>query len=100
MRENTPQPIGSILEKVWENIEKKKEQREKLSQILEDIKSVLGQEIGSCVKLDKIYRKKLILLVSTPVYMQELLFKKEGIIEKVNQSAGEEIIKNISFRVG
>lgn len=100
MKESTPTPVGKILEKVWKTIEKKGEQREKLSQILEDIKSVLGKEIGSRIKLDKIYRKRLILLVSTPVYLQELSFKKESIVEAVNQSAGEEIIKNVSFRVG
>jgi sulfatase maturation enzyme AslB (radical SAM superfamily) len=96
----TPEHIGKILEKVWKKIEKKREEKIEFSKISENLNLVLGKEIGAHIKPYKIYRKKLIVLVNAPVYLQELLFQKEGIIEAVNRSIGKELIKNVTFRVG
>jgi hypothetical protein len=96
----TPEHVGQILEKVWEKMERKKEERAEFSQISQELKLFLGKEIGGHIQPYKIYRKKLILWVNAPVYLQELLFKKEGIIEAVNRSAGRELIRDVNFRVG
>ena len=95
-----PEHISKILGKVWEKLEKKKEERMEFLKISENLKLVLGKEIGTHIKPYKIYRKNLTLLVNAPVYLQELLFKKEGIIEAVNGAFGKERIRNVNFRVG
>jgi hypothetical protein len=100
MREKGPEHIGKILKKVWERMERRQEENLEFSKILENLNLVLGKNIKGYVKPYKLYRKKLILSVKAPVYLQELLFKKEGIIEAVNSSFGKEIIRDVSFRVG
>ena len=95
-----PEHIGKILEKVWQKMEKKREEKKEFSKILENLNLVVGKNIGSHVKPYKLYRKKLVLLVNAPVYLQELLFKREGIVEAVNRTFGKEIIKEVNFRVG
>lgn len=100
MAKNTPEHIGQILEKVWGKIERKKEERVEFSKISENLKLFLGKEIGEHIKPYKLYRKKLIVQVNASVYLQELLFKKEGIIEAVNRSVGKELIRDVNFRVG
>lgn len=100
MGKKAPEHISKILEKVWGKMEKKKEEMVEFSKISENLKLILGKKISGHIKPCKIYRKKLVVLVNTPVYLQELLFKKEGIIEAINRSAGKELIRNVNFRVG
>ncbi len=100
MRKKAPEHIGKILEKVWEKMERRREEGAEFSKISQELKLVLGKETGKHIKPYKLYRKKLIVLVNAPVYLQELLFKKERIIEAVNHSAGKELIRNVNFRVG
>jgi hypothetical protein len=100
MVKKNPEHISKILEKIWTKMQRSKEERTEISQILEKLNLFLGKNISSHIKPYKIYRKKLIILVNAPTYLQELLFKKEGIIEAVNRSFGKEIIKDVNFRVG
>jgi len=100
MARRGPEQLNSILEKVWKKIEKQKEERAEISRVLDKLNLVLGKNISAHVKPYKIYRKKLIIRVNAPVYLQELLFKKEKIIEAVNQVFGKERIKEVNFRVG
>jgi len=100
MARRGPEQLNSILEKVWSKIEKQKEERAEISKVLDKLNLVLGKNINAHVKPYKIYRKKLIIKVNAPVYLQELLFKKEKIIEAVNQVFGKERIKEVNFRVG
>jgi hypothetical protein len=99
LRKKAPEHIGQILEKVWKKIESKREEREEISQISKNLKLFFGKEMGNHIKPYKLYRKKLIVLVNAPTYLQELLFQKEGIIEAVNRSAGKELIRDVNFRV-
>ncbi|MDD5454948.1 MAG: DUF721 domain-containing protein [Candidatus Ratteibacteria bacterium] len=100
MAKNGPEPLSKILEKVCKRIEKQKKEKTEISEVFDKLKLVLGKNISTHVKPYKIYRKKLIILVNAPVYLQELLFKKEKIIEAVNKTFGKEVIKNVNFRVG
>ncbi|MBU0533981.1 MAG: DUF721 domain-containing protein [Candidatus Omnitrophica bacterium] len=95
-----PEPLSKILEKIWKKIEKQKEEKTEIAQVLDKLNLVLGKNISSHAKPYKIYKKKLIIVVNSPVYLQELLFKKEKIIEAVNQTFGKEKIKEVNFRVG
>lgn len=100
MAKRGPEQLSSILEKVLGKIEKQKKEKAEISKVLDKLNLVLGKNISSHVKPYKIYKKKLIIRVNAPVYLQELLFKKEKIVEAVNQTFGKEIIKDVNFRVG
>lgn len=100
MAKRGPEHISKILEKVWEKMKRTKEENTEISQILENINTALGKNISKYVKPQKLYRKRLTLLVNAPTHLQELLFKKERIIEAVNNSLGKEAIREINFRVG
>lgn len=100
MRKKAPEHIGKILEKVLKKMERKKEEGVEFSKISQELKLILGKKMGGHIKPLKIYRKKLIVLINAPAYLQELLFKKEKIIDAVNHSAGKELIRSVSFRVG
>ena len=100
MTKQGPERIGKILEKVWGKMERKREENSEISQILGNINSALGKNISKYVKPQKLYRKRLTLLVNAPTHLQELLFKKEGIIEAVNNALGREAIREINVRVG
>ena len=100
MREKSPELIGTILQKVWNNIEKKREERVALTKIEEDIRGVLGKKLYSHIKLTKPYRKKMTILVDTPVYLQEVVLNREALVDIVNESTGKEIIREVKFRVG
>ncbi len=100
MTKKGPEHIGKILEKILNKIEKRQEEKLEFSKILENLNLVLGKKISAHVKPYKVYKKKLILLVNAPAYLQELLFKKERIIEAVNNTFGKEIIREVNFRVG
>ena len=100
MGKKNPEHIGKTLEKIWKKMQRSREERTEISQTLENLDLFLGKRISSNIRPYKIYRKKLIILVDTPAYLQELLFKKEGIINAVNRSFGKEVIKDVNFRVG
>jgi hypothetical protein len=100
MAQKGPEHLSKILEKLWKKIEKQKEEKAEIYRVLDKLKLVLGKNISSHIKPYKIYRKRLIIMVNAPVYLQELLFKKEKIIDAVNQTFGKEIIKDVNFRVG
>ncbi len=95
-----PEQLGKILEKVYRKIEKQKKEKEEISKVLDGLNVVLGKNLSPHIKPYKIHRKRLIIRVAAPVYLQEILFKKEKIIETVNRTFGKEIIKEVNFRVG
>jgi hypothetical protein len=99
MGKRSPERLGDILKKVWGKIEKQKEERAEISKVLDGMGFILGRKASAHIKPHKIYRKKLIIKVNSPVYLQEILFKKEKIIEAANRALGKEKIRDVSFRV-
>jgi len=95
-----PEQLGKILEKVYSKIERQKKEKEAILKVLNGLNTVLGKKLISHIKPYKIYRKRLIIKVAAPVYLQEILFKKEKIIEAVNKTFGKELIKDVNFKVG
>ncbi len=100
MAKKGPEPLNKILEKVLGKIQRQKEERARISNVLDQLNLIFGKKVSSHVKPLRIYKKRLIIIVNAPVYLQELLFKKEKIIEAVNRTFNKEAIEDISFRVG
>ena len=61
---------------------------------------VVGQVIARNAQPEKIRNGTLFVKVSSPVWMQELQFMKEMIVEKLNQRLKSEVVKTIFFMVG
>ena len=61
---------------------------------------IVGPTIARNAQPDKIRHGTLFVKVTSPTWMQQLQYMKEMISEKLNQSLGAEVVKNIFFYVG
>ena len=61
---------------------------------------VVGKTIAQNAQPEKIRNGTLFVKVSSPVWMQQLQFMKEMIVEKLNQRLKGEVVKTIFFMVG
>lgn len=101
------------------NMQKKDSQLEKLGEILEKSlkrlelsgklteygvwpvwNEIVGATIARNAQPEKIRHGTLFVKVSSSTWMQQLQYMKEMISEKLNQSLGREVVKNIFFYVG
>jgi hypothetical protein len=70
-------------------------------QRLQEIWSIaVGTQIAEQTSPDRLNKGTLSVKVSSSVWMQQLHFLKEEIINKINQQVGAEFIKNIFFSIG
>lgn len=60
--------------------------------------NLMGTLISNHTKRLKIHNKKLFIELDSPVIRQELSYGKNLIIEKVNEFAGQELIKDVVLR--
>jgi hypothetical protein len=60
----------------------------------------VGSQIAGQTCPDRLKKNALFVKVSSPIWMQQLHFLKEDIIDKINRQMGEALIKNILFSVG
>jgi predicted nucleic acid-binding Zn ribbon protein len=61
---------------------------------------VVGKPIARNAQPEKIRNGTLFVKVSSPVWMQQLQYMKEMIVEKLNQRLKGDVVKNIFFVVG
>lgn len=61
---------------------------------------IAGKIIASHTYPAGLHHKMLYVIVDSPVWLQELSFYKNDIIEKVNKYFGKEIIKDIYLKTG
>lgn len=61
---------------------------------------IVGSTIARNAQPEKIRNGTLFVKVASPVWMQQLQYMKEMIAEKLNQSLGGDVVKNIFFIVG
>ena len=65
-------------------------------------RDVWGEAVGDLINanttLQIVDRDKLIVIVSNDAWRQELSYRKEEILKKINELIGEEAIKDIIFR--
>jgi predicted nucleic acid-binding Zn ribbon protein len=74
---------GEAMQKVWEHWEK-----------------CLPEVICQNAKPQRIKDKQLLVCVYSPVWMHQLQFQKEELIDLLNGSAGEDLIADIRFKIG
>ena len=61
---------------------------------------VVDERVGKHTEAIKIRNRILYINTSTSAWAQELSFLKKEIIEKFNQVAGQEVIRDIRFKAG
>ncbi len=65
-------------------------------------RDVWGEAVGDLINanttLQAVDKDKLIVIVSNDAWRQELSYRKEEILKKINELIGEEAIKDIIFR--
>ena len=66
----------------------------------QDWRGIIGEPIGSHTWPAQVRFKKLYLIVRNSVWLQQLIFLKPTLLEKLNERAGSEMFKDIAFRVG
>jgi hypothetical protein len=60
----------------------------------------VGDTIARNAQPEKIRQGTLFVKVSSPVWMQQLQYLKDTIADKINQTLGKEVVKNIFFVIG
>ena len=61
---------------------------------------IAGAAVAAHTRPDTIRFKKLYLIVENSVWLQQLTFLKPALIERVNASAGHQVVSDIVLRVG
>ncbi|HKW85602.1 MAG TPA: DUF721 domain-containing protein [Nitrospiraceae bacterium] len=61
---------------------------------------IAGEQIAAHTRPDQIRFKKLYLIVGNSVWLQQLMFLKPTLLEKINEAAGSQLVSDILFRVG
>ena len=61
-------------------------------------KDIVGEQIASHTKAEKVSYGKLYISVDSPVWRNELVFQKEEILEKINIKLEKVLIKDIILR--
>jgi predicted nucleic acid-binding Zn ribbon protein len=61
---------------------------------------IVGPTIARNAQPEKIRNGTLFVKVTSPVWMQQLQYMKEMIAEKLNQTLGGDVVKNVFFLVG
>ena len=87
------QDLKTVLKKLLVNngIEKAILQNESLTLW----KDIVGEAIGNNTTPEEVKHDVLIVRVSTPVWRNELMFRKKEILEKINKTLGKKVIKDI-----
>ena len=63
-------------------------------------RDIIGEPVGSHTWPVQVRFKKLYLIVRNSVWLQQLVFLKPTLLEKLNDRAGSEMLTDIAFRVG
>ncbi|OQY43420.1 MAG: hypothetical protein B6240_12410 [Desulfobacteraceae bacterium 4572_87] len=63
-------------------------------------KDVVGQTYAENSQPSKIRKKELTVTVSNSIWLQELTFYKETILEKINTKLGRKAVDSINIKVG
>ncbi len=60
----------------------------------------IGPQVAAQTRPDKLRRDILFVKVSNSIWMHQLQFMKQEIIDKTNKFLGREVIKNVHFSIG
>jgi predicted nucleic acid-binding Zn ribbon protein len=87
--------LNKILRTVLKNAGLEKGVTQNTALIIWD--SVVGKKIAEQTNPEKVKYGVLTVKASTPAWRQELLFKKQDILKKLNKKLGSKVIKDIRF---
>jgi len=76
------------------------EKKIKEKEVISIWREVVGEEVEKHAKPFIFKKGRLHVLTSSPIWIQELTMRKEEIIKKINEKLGEEVVKEIFFRIG
>jgi len=96
MRKSNQQQIGAVIKKLLKN--QQLEGRLQELDLLDNCKEILGENLMKFVKEISIKDGILNIKVSSAVVRNELSYQKSKIIEKMNNQAGNEIVKEIILK--
>ena len=96
MRRSNTQTIASVIKDYLK--EAQIEEKLKEVQVVNSWEELVGKVIAR--RTNRIYIKngKLFLYMNSSIVKNELMMHREGIIERINTNAGEEIVKEIVIR--
>ena len=97
-RDNFPSPISKILERVFKKLSLKQKIEE--LKVLNSWREVVGEKIYKHSRPLSIKKGLVFVKVDNSGWLAELTYLKEKIISEFNKREGEEIIKDIYFRLG
>jgi len=90
-----PESLGGVLQNLLKNLGLEK--RIKEQKLILDWDKIVGNKIAEKTKAFKIEGNKLFVKVESPSWRNELFYLKKDIINKLNQSVKQEVIKDIIF---
>lgn len=93
-----PEAVGDILERLLKSYGLDGKLRE--WKAMEAWPQVVGEGIARHTKPEKVFRKRLYILVDSSAWMQQLHFLKQDIVVKLNAAVGQEVVKEIHLKVG
>ena len=96
MRKSNQQQIGTVIKKLLKN--QQLEGRLQELDLLDKSKEILGEKLMKFVKEISIRDGILNIKVSSAVVRNELSYQKSKIIEKMNNQAGNKIVKEIILK--
>ena len=96
--QSVPENLGSILERVFTSLNL--DIKVKQYQIWDVWEDVVGEAIARQAQPHQIRNMVLRVNVSSSTWMQQLEFMKKQIVDRLNDSIGETVIKDIHFRIG
>ena len=96
MRKSNQQQIGAVIKKLLKN--QQLEGRLQELDLLDNCKEILGENLMKFVKEISIKDGILSIKVSSAVVRNELSYQKSKIIEKMNNQAENEIVKEIILK--
>ena len=93
-----PQPLGEILSSAF----KKRGMAIRLEEntLFKLWPQAVGQQIALQTQPDRIHAGTLFVRTTSSVWVQQLHFMKEDILQKINQLAGKKTVRDIHFTVG
>ena len=90
--------LGGIIEQMLRRRKMWHQYRQYL--IIDQWDQLVGKEIAAVTSVKGLQRKVLRVIVSSSTWVYHLTLLKPQLIEKINDEAGEKLIKDIYFQIG
>jgi len=96
MRDAAPKRIGSLIPSLLEELGLSRRLRD--YQVLDRWPEIVGEKIAAVASAERLTEGRLWVHVSHSAWRNELQFIKKDLIDKINGTFGETIVRDIIFR--